>query len=157
MISNSLPTDVLTVGGLFEVSMPASIDVRIRSFIARQAYITSEAEYPGGSRSTSTSAIVNLTTTAIPADDNTPVAGELNRITIQDVLTNRLFVVTVWRFGAITGNWSGWVEEIGIATIAPVGIIPAYTTNALAVADATLSSGSQYTVLVGGFKQLFIK
>lgn len=157
MVSNALPTAVLPVGGLFEISMPASTDVRIRSLVARQVYITSEGEYNGGSFSTTTAAIVNLTTTAVPADNNVHVAGEKNIITIQDVLTNRIFQVTVWRFGAVAGNWSGWAEEIGVATIAPVGIIPAYTTNALAVADATLAVGSQYTVLVGGFKQLFIK
>lgn len=157
MVSNALPTAVLPVGGLFEISMPASTDVRIRSLVARQVYITSEGEYNGGSFSTTTAAIVNLTTTAVPADNNVHVAGEKNIITIQDVLTNRIFQVTVWRFGAVAGNWSGWAEEIGVATIAPVGSIPAYTTNALAVADTTLAVGSEYTVLVGGFKQLFIK
>lgn len=116
MLSNALPTAVLNVGGLFEVSMPASTDVQIRALTARSVYILSEGEYPGGSFATSTAAVVNLTTAFVPADNNVHVAGERNTITIQDILTGRIFRVTAWRLAAIVGNWSGWVEEIGIST-----------------------------------------
>jgi hypothetical protein len=115
-LSNALPTAVMSVGGLFEISMPANTDVQIRALIARQVYILSEGEYPGGSFATSTAAIVNLTTAFLPADNNVHVAGERNTITIQDVLTSRIFKIVAWRFGAIAGNWSGWVEEIGATT-----------------------------------------
>jgi hypothetical protein len=116
VLSNVAPAAVLNVGGLFEVSMPASTDVQIRALVARQVYISSEGEYPGGSFTTSTAAIVNLTTTFVPADNNVHVAGEMNIVRIQDILTGRIFRVTVWRLGAVTGNWSGWCEEIGATT-----------------------------------------
>jgi hypothetical protein len=115
-VSNALPTTVMQVGGLFEIGMPASTDAQIRALVPRSIYILSEGEYPGGSFSTGTAAPVNLTTAFVPADNNVHVAGERNVITIQDILTNRIFRVTAWRFGAIAGNWSGWVEEIGITT-----------------------------------------
>lgn len=113
-VSNVAPIAVLPVGDLFEASMPPNTDVRIRALVNRQVYLTSEGEYPGGSFTTSTAAIVNLTTTFVPADNNVHVNGELNRITIQDISSGRLFVVTVWRLAGIGGNWSGWVEEIGV-------------------------------------------
>jgi hypothetical protein len=116
-VSNALPTDVLQVAGLFEFSMAASTDVRIRSISGnRNVYFSTESEYPGGSFSTSTAAPVALTSAFITADNNVHVAGERFTTTVQDINTNRIFKVTCWRFGAITGNWSGWAEEIGLAT-----------------------------------------
>jgi hypothetical protein len=115
-LSNALPSVVMSVGGLFEIGMPTNTDVQIRALTVRSVYILSEGEYPGGSFSTGTAAPVALTTAFVPADNNVHVAGERNVITIQDILTNRIFRVTAWRFGAIAGNWSGWVEEIGTTT-----------------------------------------
>ena len=134
VVTNVAPSVILPVANLFEVSMPASTDVRIRALVARQVYITSEGEYPGGSFTTSTAAIVNLGTAFVPADNNVHVAGELNVVRVQDILTGRLFVVTVWRLAGIAGNWSGWVEEIGVTTLSVSGPA-APTTNVLAVAD----------------------
>jgi hypothetical protein len=116
-VSNALPTDVLQVAGLFEFSMAASTDVRIRSISGnRSIYLATESEYPGGSFMTSTAAPVALTSAFITADNNVHVAGERFTTTVQDINTNRIFKVTCWRFGAVTGNWSGWAEEIGLAT-----------------------------------------
>ena len=118
VVTNVAPSVILPVANLFEFSMPANTDVRIRALVARQVYITSEGEYPGGSFTTSTAAIVNLGTAFVPADNNVHVAGELNVVRVQDILTGRLFVVTVWRLAGIAGNWSGWVQEIGVTTLA---------------------------------------
>jgi hypothetical protein len=155
MVSNVPPTAILNVGRLYEITMPTNTDVRIRALVARQAYISSEGEYSGGSFTTTTGAIVNVPVTPIPADNNIHIAGEMNIVKILDVATNRIFRVTVWRMGAIAGNWSGWVEEISVSAV-PV-IIRNYASNAAAIADATLAVGSQYSVPVGGFNQLFVK
>jgi hypothetical protein len=154
IVANGLPTAILPISGLFEITMPANTDVRIRAITPRPAYITSEGLYNGGSFTTTTSAIVAVPTTAIPADNNVHVAGEMNLIHIQDVLTGRIFRVTVWRLAAIAGNWSGWVEELGVPNASPV---LNYATNAAAIADVTLPVGAQYTVIVGGFRQVFVK
>jgi hypothetical protein len=148
MVSNVLPTFILTVGGLFEITMPANTDVRIRSFVPRQAYITSEGEYNGGSFTTTTSAVVNLTTTAVPADNNVHVAGEKNIITIQDVLTGRIFRVTVWRLAGVAGNWSGWCEEIGIS-INPILTV----TNPLVLANNQITYTAPY---IRGFGKISV-
>jgi hypothetical protein len=153
-VSNGTPTTIMSVGGLFEFTMPANTDVRIRALTPRAVYITSEGMFPGGSFTTSTAAIVNLTTTATPVDTNVSVNGKLNLVTIHDILTGRIFRVTVWRLSAIAGNWSGWVEEIGVTNTFP---ILNYATNAAAIADPALPAGAQYTVTVGGFRELFLK
>ena len=138
-LSNVTPIAVLPVGDLFEVTMPANTDVRIRSLVNRQVYLTSEGEYSGGSFTTTTSAIVNLTPTFVPADNNVHVNGELNRLTIQDILSGRLFTVTVWRLAGIAGNWSGWVEEIGVSFSGPA---PAQQDFFRTLTGATLPDGT---------------
>jgi hypothetical protein len=153
-VANVTPSTVMPVADLFEISMPASTDVRIRAIVARTAYITSEGQYPGGSFTTSTSAPVNVPTTPIPADNNVHVAGEKNVVCIQDLPSGRIFIVTVWRLGPIAGNWSGWVEEIGVSLNFPAAN---YASNVSAIADPLLLPGAMYTVLVGGFRQVFVK
>jgi hypothetical protein len=146
VVTNVAPIAVLPVGDLFEVSMPANTDTRIRAIVARQAYLSTETEYPGGSFTTSTAAIVNIPTTGIFAQDGAHVAGELNILRIQDLATNRLFRVTTWRLAGTAGNWSGWVEEIGVSFS---GIIPAPQDFFRKSAGAALPDGaSDYTAPV---------
>jgi hypothetical protein len=151
--SNALPTDVLQVASLFEFSMAASTDIGIRSISGnRSVYFSTESEYPGGSFSTSTAAPVALTSAFITADNNVHVAGERFTTTIQDITTNRIFKVMCWRFGAVTGNWSGWAEEIGLATnqiiTAGTGIaINNGVISSTAVSTVTNITAATYTAL----------
>lgn len=127
--NNIAPATTVQFGGNFEFSCPASSDPRIRCLVGTdQAYISSEGLYPGGSFTTSTAAIVNLTTAFTQLDNNVHVAGEGWSIRFLSLTQNKMYVINAWRMSAITGNYTVWVEEIGVTgTIVLPPVISAAT------------------------------
>jgi hypothetical protein len=140
-VTNVVPlTGVLTFDG-FVVRMLANTEAQIATLAGTKSvsWLT-EQEFPGGSFGNAQGIAgtpLTLTTTFAVIADGATVAGERCVMSLLDRGNNSIYNVTLWRHNPITGNWSGWVEKIGITTSS---IITA--NNGLTMAGNTIQLGT---------------
>jgi hypothetical protein len=119
MVSNVTPTATMDFDG-YRITVPSGQEMRIATTSGtKSASWLAEQEYPGGSFSSALGtnlAPITLTTTSVTTADNTTVPSERMIMLLQEYPSNAIYRITTQRLGAVTENWSGFVEKIGVTT-----------------------------------------